>query len=144
MGKVGKMGNYKVRRRWIKTQIDETNIWPTAKDVQAEFPNTSESAAYRDLDAVLDELYDPIEVKKLRVQVFSLLKKKLPKLENRDVVRLAIAFIPKMIESKVEAEIKTEKTSPIDMSAFSDEEREEIRKVGRLLLRARKDSAERS
>lgn len=102
------MGQYQVRRRWVKQQLSEENRWPTAQDIIKAFPDTSRSAAYRDLDSVLNELLKPVEIEKLRVQVFERIKKRLPEIPDGSLVKLTIAFLPRLIKGEVEAAVKGE------------------------------------
>ena len=125
------MATYTARRTWIKQQLALNQVWPTAPEIMAQFPSTSQTAAYLDLKKVVEELSKDLDVNRLRLQVLSRLGSRVPALVDRDLVRLACQFLPQKIEQKSEVELK---------GRLSDDDRELLRKYADAIERVAEQS----
>jgi hypothetical protein len=93
--------------------LSERQIWPTAQEIMQQFPGLSKSAAYRNLDVVAGEVFKDINVERLGLQVMTRLRERIPEMSDRDLVRLAVAFLPHKIEQRSEVELKGDRGEKI-------------------------------
>lgn len=89
-----------IRRIWIMQQVQNNHIWPRPSEIMKKY-SVSQRQSYYDLEAVTKKLASHINIERLRVQVFGRLERRVPKLEDRDLVRLALGFMPQKVEARV-------------------------------------------
>ena len=110
------MRQNQIRRRWVQQQLEQAHVWPRVHEIMQRF-HCSRASAYRDLDVVLRELADrnlgDVDLQKLRLQVFGRLIQRVPQLRDRDLVRLAAAFIPRQLQQQVQSAISVKSASSI-------------------------------